>query len=185
MFSGMDIIPFIVTLLSCLVLGLEFGIVIGIASNILFVLYNTSRPDVTCELVNVGAQEVILVTPDQSLFFSAAEYVKYKVLKAVVTHSSTRLVVLNGHYVNHMDATMATNLKSLVDDCQLLDKVVVFWNWQPQPRGVAIRLTAAFKPLFKWAPSLDNLVEMVLSSQHTSPPEAVVMMLRESEGNGI
>lgn len=146
-------------------------------SNILFVLYNTSRPDVQCECVAVGGQQVILITPDQSLFFSAAEYVKYKVLKAVTTHPNASLVVLNGHYVHHMDATMATNLKSLVDDCQLLGKLVLFWNWQPQPMGVAIRLTAElFQPLFKSAPTLDSLLEMV----HSSTPSDAVAIVQHS-----
>lgn len=151
---------------------------IGMGSNILFVLYNTSRPDVQCECVDVGGQQVILITPDQSLFFSAAEYVKYKVLKAVTTtHPNASLVVLNGHYVHHMDATMATNLKSLVDDCQLLGKLVLFWNWQPQPMGVAIRLTAElFQPLFKSAPTLDSLLEMV----HSSTPSDAVSIVQHS-----
>lgn len=157
--------PFAVTVIACLLLGLEFGIIIGIASNVLFVLYNTSRPGLQCECITTANdQQVILVTPDQSLFFSAAEYVKYKILKAIAAHPGASMVVLNGHYVLHMDATMAANLKTLVGDCELLNKLVLFWNWQPQPMGVAIRLTAEFKPLFKHSPSLDSLVEMVQSS---------------------
>lgn len=142
---------------------------IGIACNLLFVLYNTARPNLNCEVVEVdNGQKVILVTPDQSLFFSAAEYVKHKVLKAASDHPEADLIVLDGHYVHHMDATMATNLRSLADDCKLLNKLVVFWNWPPQPRGVAIRLTAEFKPLFKRAPTLDSLVQMVNSSNQNA-----------------
>lgn len=141
-------------------MGLEYGILFGISTNLVFVLYNTSRPHLKCECVDVVSQTVILVTPDESLYFSAAEYVRYKVLKTVNTHSEASVIVLNGHYVNHMDSTVATNLKSLVDDCARLHKSVLFWNWQPQPVGVAIRLTAEFKLLFKQAPTLEGLLQM-------------------------
>lgn len=42
----MDIIPFLATLLGCLLLGLEYGILIGVGINVLFVLYSTSRPNI-------------------------------------------------------------------------------------------------------------------------------------------
>lgn len=169
-----------VTLIACLLLGLEYGIVIGIGCNLLFILFNTSRPRLQCECITVdNGQQVILVTPDQSLFFSAAEYVKYKILKAITEHPDASMVILNGHFVHHIDATMAANLKTLVDDCGLLNKLVLFWNWQPQPMGVAIRLTAEFKPIFKHSPSLDSLVEMVNSNN--SNAVAIVPSLSEVE----
>ena len=159
-------IPFSVTFIACLLLGLEYGIVIGIATNLLFILYNTARPDLQWECVTVGSgHQVILVTPNQSLFFSAAEYVKYKILKLVASVPHATMVVLNGHYVPYMDATVAENLKTLVDDCALLNMPIVFWNWQPQPKGVAIRLTTTLKALFKQTPTLDSLVDMVLAER--------------------
>ena len=166
-------IPFVATLLASLFLGLEFGIVIGVGINLLFVLYNTSRPRLLVECVSVaGGQSVILVTPDQNLYFSAAEFVKSEVLRAVSLHPEANLVVIDGHYVNHMDATVATNLESLVSDCRLLSTVVLFWNWQPQPMGVAVRLTAEFKPLFKCAPSLEALVQQV----QANPSEGITIL---------
>lgn len=175
----LDTLPFAVTIVACLFLGLEFGILIGMASHLLFVLYNTSRPDLQCECIEVGSagdgvQQVILVTPDQNLYFSAAEYVKSKVLKAVAAHPDASTVVVHGHYVNYMDATMATNLKSLVDDCCVLNKGVLFWNWQRQPTGVAIRMTAELKLLFKSAPTLDSLLQMANSSHPSSDVVTIV-----------
>lgn len=43
-YTGVDIIPFICTLIACLIYSIEFGIIIGIAINISFVLYNIARP---------------------------------------------------------------------------------------------------------------------------------------------
>lgn len=45
-FTGIDIIPFICTLIACLSYSIEFGIIIGIAVNTSFVLYNVARPGI-------------------------------------------------------------------------------------------------------------------------------------------
>lgn len=42
----MDIIPAVVTFSTCLMLRLELGIVIGIAVNLVFLLYASARPSV-------------------------------------------------------------------------------------------------------------------------------------------
>lgn len=43
---GIDIIPFICTLVACLAYSIEFGILIGIAVNLTFVMYNIARPNI-------------------------------------------------------------------------------------------------------------------------------------------
>lgn len=118
-----------------------------------------------------------MVTPDQSLYFSAAEYVKYETLRAVAMYPEASVVVIDGHNVNHMDATVATTLKSLVEDCNLLNKVLLFWNWQPQPEGVAMRYAATtFRPLFKHTPNVDSLLDLI----NSSPTDAVSIVPNHS-----
>lgn len=46
MFPEVDIIPAVVTFTACLVTRLEIGIVLGIAVNLLFLLYASARPAV-------------------------------------------------------------------------------------------------------------------------------------------
>lgn len=43
-FTGLDIIPFICTVIACLAYSIEFGIIFGIIINVAFVLYNIARP---------------------------------------------------------------------------------------------------------------------------------------------
>lgn len=59
-----DIIPFITTLLACLMLSLEFGIIVGILINVAFILYKTARP-----LIHVVSKKVIAI-PFINLTFS-------------------------------------------------------------------------------------------------------------------
>lgn len=49
-----DIIPFVTTLLACLMLSLEFGIIVGILINVAFILYKTARP-----FIHVVSKKVI------------------------------------------------------------------------------------------------------------------------------
>lgn len=50
----LDIIPFLATFIMSLWLGLDYGIMGGAAIDILFTLYNTSRPKIMMEHVNVS-----------------------------------------------------------------------------------------------------------------------------------
>jgi len=44
-----DLIPGFGTFIACLVLPLEYGILVGIGLNILFILYHAARPKITIE----------------------------------------------------------------------------------------------------------------------------------------
>lgn len=53
LFAETDLIPAFATFLSCLFLRLELGIVVGIAINVVFLLYASARPSVNVEKVTV------------------------------------------------------------------------------------------------------------------------------------
>lgn len=140
--AGIDIIPLICTLVACLAYSIEFGILIGIAVNLTFVLYNIARPNIhvynrkvcvracVCldciffhlvyqididihhcfhflfEIIKFMDQELLVLMPDQSLTFSSADHIKYKLLKYAIQSTST-FVVIDGRYVRTIDATVA------------------------------------------------------------------------------
>jgi sodium-independent sulfate anion transporter 11 len=54
-------VPGFLTLIACLAIGVELGIVIGVAVDIAFLLYFSARPGVQVERVQVGAQITLLV----------------------------------------------------------------------------------------------------------------------------
>lgn len=53
--------PGFLTLIACLAIGVELGIVIGVAVDIAFLLYFSARPGVQVERVQVGVQTTFFV----------------------------------------------------------------------------------------------------------------------------
>lgn len=103
-----DIIPFLATFTFSLLFGLEYGILVGIGINVLFTLYQTSRPNVSFEREKVNDQEVLVVTPDQSLIYSSAEFFKSSVIKkSTIEFSDVKLIIINGAHISFIDSTVA------------------------------------------------------------------------------
>lgn len=73
-------VPLTVTLICCLVLGLEKGMMAGIVVNLAVLLYFVARPGLSIEERAVDDLMVIYVSPKQSLSFPAAEYLRDQVI---------------------------------------------------------------------------------------------------------
>lgn len=52
--TELDVLPLIATVLGCLFLGLDYGILVGIFVNLLYILYNAARPVMTKEETKVS-----------------------------------------------------------------------------------------------------------------------------------
>lgn len=95
------------TLVVCLTFSLEYGILIGVGVNLLFIIYASSRPQVRMEELTVRGNQVLHVLPDRSLPFSAAEYLKLKIMKKALDRPDVKVIVLDGRYVKTIDVTLA------------------------------------------------------------------------------
>lgn len=100
-----DVVPILVTLFSCLLIGLEEGIVTGVAVHLILLLYSTSRPTVTCERLTIEDHELLIITPNQSLIFSSADFFRYKVIKYVLEHEEVEFIIINGRFIQNIDVT--------------------------------------------------------------------------------
>lgn len=100
-----DVIPVLVTLFACLFVGLEYGILIGVGSNLVMVLLASSRPTIDLEKSIVGEYEMLLVTPKQNLIFTCADFFRYKTVKYVVQHNDVNWIAINGEYIQNVDMT--------------------------------------------------------------------------------
>ncbi|XP_069685129.1 sodium-independent sulfate anion transporter-like isoform X2 [Periplaneta americana] len=162
-----DLIPMIVTFLACLGISLDYGILVGIGVNLLFVLYHTARPDVQTRHLTIDSQELLLVTPEQGLAFPAAEYVRDVVFEACLSTEQHVIVVVNGYKIYNIDSTVAKNLTSLVEDMSLRKQKIVFWNWKHSAEVVCRGLDAKMTEYFLYEDSLENLLQEITANNET------------------
>lgn len=103
-----DFIPFLGTFGFSLWLGLEFGILVGVAISIFFTLYKTSRPNIDFEREEIKGKQVLIAKPSQSLMYSSAEYFKSTLLKNMRTvNAEAEVIVINGEAIDFIDSTTA------------------------------------------------------------------------------
>ncbi|KAJ0177503.1 hypothetical protein K1T71_007512 [Dendrolimus kikuchii] len=128
----LDIIPAVVTFGACLMLRLELGIVIGIAVNLLFLLYASARPSVrvTTATSSQGVEHLVAVV-DRALAFPSAEYVRRALRKAAERSADRVPLVIDATHVQAADFTAAKGMKSLIDDFHARGQTIIFYNVKP------------------------------------------------------
>lgn len=123
----LDLIPFTITLICSLFISLEYGILIGIATSLVFVLYDSARPKLYIERDVVEDNTVYLVRPKVGLYFTSSAYIREQILKDCNEEKS--IVVIDGEFVRNVDATMVKNFLDLLDDLRLRNQKLIFWNF--------------------------------------------------------
>lgn len=66
--SKKDLVPTFATFLLCLAIGVEYGILVGVAINILFLLYPSARPTLYIEKKNVSTNNIQYIFHRNSVF---------------------------------------------------------------------------------------------------------------------
>jgi len=122
-----DAASMIITFLAVLAMGVETGILVGVAATLLLFLWRTSRPHMaeigrigdTETYRNVARHEVetwpqtAAIRVDESLYFANTKYLEDVVLQMVADKPEVKYLVLNGIAVNSIDASALETLESL------------------------------------------------------------------------
>ncbi|KAI5728224.1 hypothetical protein M8J77_013161 [Diaphorina citri] len=129
----MDLIPALATFLSCLLIRIEIGMLIGVSINVLFLLYASARPRVTVEKQKHEAGfEYLTITPDRALVFPSVGYVRNVVSKAGLKDGYACLpVVLDSTHIQGADFTAAKGISSLIEDFVMRHQDLIFYNLRP------------------------------------------------------
>ncbi|KAJ8873625.1 hypothetical protein PR048_024443 [Dryococelus australis] len=144
--SESDLIPGIGTFIACLVLALELGILIGIAINVLFILYHVARPKISIEnCVTHEGVEYLLLTPDRCLIFPSVDYMRNLVMKHSMKQNLP--VVIDCSHIYSADYTAAKVIECLIHDFSARKQALFFFNLKPgvvtvfqglQPKGFMV-----------------------------------------------
>ncbi|KAF4513952.1 UNVERIFIED_CONTAM: hypothetical protein B566_EDAN018188, partial [Ephemera danica] len=101
----LDLIPLYTTFFGCIFIGMDYGIVLGILINMLFILYEAARPRLKVQKIKVLTRKVLLVYPDRSITYLSAEYVKDVITRACSRAKGGMLVVVDGRCIHSIDST--------------------------------------------------------------------------------
>ncbi|KAH8232197.1 hypothetical protein KR032_001742, partial [Drosophila birchii] len=172
-----DMLPFLVTVLCCVFWTLEYGMVVGIVFNALFLLYKSMKPQCSLEIQKFNGMEVTIADIKGSVDYAAAEYLKTTILSHVTgennKNATSTLVVIKGHEISSIDTTVALNLKSLREDLALLHCDLLCWNWSIPAAGVICRMDSNLRGMFKFSESFSDLMETMTSKEPSAASTAL------------
>ncbi|XP_049866757.1 sodium-independent sulfate anion transporter-like [Pectinophora gossypiella] len=162
--SKKELVVIVITIGICLYLGLEYGIVTGIAVEAAMLLFTTSRPKVDADLVKSDKGDVIVIMLSDSVSYCAAEHVRRAILKASNDADTNTLIVVDGTNLRSMDTTVASNLMSVVQDVHKKDVKIKFLNFKPHLIDMCANLNAKSLEIFEEASNAIELLNRITKS---------------------
>jgi sulfate permease, SulP family len=168
-YSKIDFSAMAATILGTLFLGVEIGVVLGIALSLLLHLYRTSRPHMavvgnvpgTEHFRNVERHqvtttpEILSVRVDESLYFANSRYLEDRIAALVAERPQLRHVILMCSAVNAIDASALESLEEI--------------NHRLHDAGITLHLSEVKGPVMdglKRSPFLGDLTGRVFLSQY-------------------
>ncbi|XP_012263281.2 sodium-independent sulfate anion transporter-like isoform X2 [Athalia rosae] len=121
--SKRDLIPGLVTFLSCLFVGVESGILIGVAVDLAILIYFDARPHMEVEHRNQCDPDYVIVRPGGSLSFPAIDYLREHLTKNLVKNKRIMKnqkqlphIVLDCKHIYRIDFTSVQGISATVSD---------------------------------------------------------------------
>lgn len=126
-YNKADAASMLITFAAVLAIGVETGILIGIAAAMLLFIWRTSKPHAAI-VGRLGQSEiyrnvrrhsvhtwpeVVAIRIDQSLYFANAKYLEDTILSTVAEQPAVKHLVLIGTAINFIDASALETLESL------------------------------------------------------------------------
>lgn len=128
--SRKDLVAMTATFVLCLAIGVEYGILVGVAINIVFLLYPSARPSIHVEQ-NTTASGIsyLMVTLGNSLYFPAVDFIRASVGRAGIKQGASQLpVVVDCRFILGADYTAAKGIASLIDDFHKRKQRLLFYK---------------------------------------------------------
>lgn len=129
-YNKADAAALFITFFAVLTIGVELGILLGVAVTIVLFLWRTSRPHVAI-VGRVGDSEtyrnvlrhnvstcphVVAIRVDESLYFANTKYLEETLLRTIAEHPEVKHLVLIGSSVNFVDYSALETLETLVEE---------------------------------------------------------------------
>ncbi|CAL1540614.1 unnamed protein product, partial [Lymnaea stagnalis] len=125
--NKLDLVPFVITFVCSLIIGIEYGILIGIGLSVFMLLYPTARPKIKYETMT----GFLIVKPMQGLNFPAAEHLELQAIEKALAADKPRHIILDMEHLADVDFTAIQSIKALMLDCDLHGMKLILANGRP------------------------------------------------------
>ncbi|PSN38149.1 Sodium-independent sulfate anion transporter [Blattella germanica] len=180
-----DLIPLAFTFFASLGFGLDYGMLIGIGVNLMFILYNSARPKINIRNLTTESHDILLVTLDWGLAFPAAEYIRDTVFEHCLTTDKDVLVLIDGSSVNQIDSTVAKNLQLLVEDIETRKQKIVFWKWRPSAEIVCRGINKKMSKYFNYDDDLESLLQEITAEDEDNSKTEVTISTQNTSTTSV
>ncbi|KAL0893399.1 hypothetical protein ABMA27_014986 [Loxostege sticticalis] len=152
--SKLQLLVFVVTVVTGASVGLEYGILAGAAVDVLRTLAAAARPHITTQSFKVGNQDCICLTPVGSLSYACAEYIPMMLQRRARGRATT--IVLDAKHLNSMDIGVAENLISSILDLEEKNLRFLLWNLPEHIARLLEDIQPGFDTRIVSGPSIDQ-----------------------------
>ncbi|CAK1552606.1 unnamed protein product [Leptosia nina] len=158
--SKRELCVLIVTIIMCLGVGLEYGIVTGILLDALFILYSKARPTVYVYSQKEPRADLVVITLNYNLSYCAAEHVRKSILVAAEGISSDSLIIIDGTNLRKIDSTIASTLATVANDVNNKICPCLFLNFDEKLSKMCTALKPQLADKFFCCKKLSDVADM-------------------------
>ncbi|XP_047505316.1 sodium-independent sulfate anion transporter-like [Pieris napi] len=161
--SKRELFVLIATVIICLGVGLEYGIMTGVFFDAAIILYGKARP--TLDFYTMKASKDLIVVPlNYNYSYCAAEHVRNILLKAVLNASQDSFIIIDGTNLLNIDTTVATNLMSVSQNIDKRACPVLFLNFDEPLKKMCIAINPLFEEKFISTVRISDVVDVYLKN---------------------
>lgn len=162
--SKKEFVTWNVTVIVCLYLGLEYGILVGMLTEALMLLYVSSKPVVEISTIQSEKAELIIVQLPEHMSYCSAEHVRHEVKKVLHQCSLNSVIILDGSNVRSMDSTVASNLMAVVKILHSHCHRIVFLNFVTRLEKLCLEINPEFESKFLIASHVEDSLDVFLKT---------------------
>ncbi|CAG7725609.1 unnamed protein product [Allacma fusca] len=131
--SRMDFMASIMTFCCCLLLGMEYGILIGVAISLSAVIIKSLRPHLKYELKQEIKADIqyLYIEPSIGGHFPSVEYIRSSINDLVLQYTCVNYIVIDFHLWTSWDYTSAGAFVALKEGLKKMDNFVIFTKCSP------------------------------------------------------
>lgn len=190
----MDIFAAFVTFSCSLILGMEYGILIGVVTSIGLYLIRPLRPQIQCKILasadipgyvngTLVRKDCLVIEPDQGLAFPTVDYLRTYINESILLNKTVSFVALDCHNMISLDYTAATALAALAKGLLKAGKKLVFFNCNVDDWTIKFQAVGFTNPHF--LNGIDQVNELITDSTSSQDELNALISSSTSSEDGL